>query len=150
MNPVALVKDLLARVISGTHEQLFRATSGRIGGSVAGMPALILATTGRKSGKVRQTMLTAPIVEGDRIVLVASYGGDSRHPAWFLNLRENPNVEITMRGSTKPMTARVASPDERASMWPEVTSRYRGYAAYQKRTDREIPLVILEPVSASR
>jgi deazaflavin-dependent oxidoreductase (nitroreductase family) len=145
MNAVTVTKDILARVISGTHEQLFKATSGRLGGNVAGMPALILATTGRKSGQIRKTMLTTPVSEGDRIVLVASYGGDKRHPAWFLNLRENPEVEVTMRGSTRPMKARVATPEEKADLWPRVTKKYRGYAAYQKRTDRDIPLVILEP-----
>lgn len=145
MNPAAVTKDILARLISGTHEQLFKATSGLIGGNVAGMPALILATTGRKSGKVRRTMLTTPVQDGDAIVLVASYGGDKRHPAWFLNLRENPAVEVTMRGGTRPMKARIASAEEKAELWPRVTEKYRGYAAYQQRTDRDIPLVILEP-----
>jgi deazaflavin-dependent oxidoreductase (nitroreductase family) len=145
MNPVAVAKDALARLISGSHEQLFKATSGRIGGNVAGMPALILATTGRKSGKVRKTMLTTPIQDGDAIVIVASYGGDNRHPAWYLNLRDNPDVEVTMRGTTRKMRARVASSEEKARLWPRVTEKYRGYAAYQKRTDRDIPLIILEP-----
>lgn len=145
MNPLAMAKDILARVISGTHEQLFRATSGRIGGSVAGMPALVLGTTGRKSGAMRRVMLTSPLQVGDALVLVASYGGDKRHPAWFLNLRDNPAVEVTMRGATRPMKARVASAEEKAELWPQVTSKYRGYAAYQRRTHRDIPLVILEP-----
>lgn len=144
MNPIAVAKDVAARIISGTHEQIFKATQGRIGGSVAGMPALILATTGRKSGRIRRTMLTAPIVEGETVILVASYGGDSRHPAWFLNLRDNPSVEVTMRGATKPMKARVATAEEKAELWPRVTGTYPGYAAYQRRTDRDIPLVILE------
>lgn len=142
---LAPAKDLLARLISNSHEQLFKATGGRLGGNVAGMPALILATTGRKSGKIRKTMLTSPLRDGNGIVLVASYGGDNRHPAWFLNLRENPEVEVTMRGTTKTMKARVASPEEKAELWPEVTKKYRGYAAYQRRTARDIPLVILEP-----
>lgn len=138
-------KDLAARVVSGMHEQLFRRTNGRIGNSGFGMPVLILATTGRKSAKVRTTMLTSPVQEGESIVLVASYGGDNRHPAWFLNLRDNPGVEVTMRGSTRTMNARVASAEERERLWPRVTEKYRGYAAYQRLTDREIPLVILEP-----
>lgn len=141
------VKDLAARVVSSMHEQLFRATKGRIGGTGLGMPVLILATTGRKSGKVRTTMLTSPVQEGEAIVIVASYGGDNRHPAWFLNLRDNPDVEVTMRGATRKMKARVASIDEKARLWPRVTEKYRGYAAYQRRTDRDIPLVILEPAN---
>jgi deazaflavin-dependent oxidoreductase (nitroreductase family) len=126
---------------------LFKATSGRIGGRIMGMPALILHTTGRKSGQLRTTMLTAPIVEDGRIVLVASYGGDDREPTWALNLRANPAVEVTMGGATRPMTAHVAGAEEKAELWPRVTSTYKGYAGYQTKTERDIPLVILEPAS---
>ena len=139
------VKDESAKVVNAIHRTLFTATSGRIGGRIAGMPALILKTKGRKSGVVRSTMLTAPIVEDDRVVIVASYGGDDREPSWSLNLRSDPEVEVTMGGSTKPMTARIASADERAELWPRVTSAYKGYAGYQTKTEREIPLVILTP-----
>ena len=90
-------------------------------------------------------MLTSPVQEGDTVVIVASYGGDNRHPTWFLNLRANPDVEVTMKGRTRKMKARVASAEERAELWPRVTEKYRGYASYQTRTDREIPLVLLEP-----
>ena len=140
-----VAKDTFLRVANVVHRELFKATDGRLGGSLVGMPALILTTVGRKSGQRRNTMLTAPIMEGDLIVLVASYGGDDRHPAWFLNLRANPNVEVTMRGTTKPMHARIATSDEKNEMWPRITSAYRGYAGYQKRTARDIPIVILEP-----
>ncbi len=109
------------------------------------MPVVMLHTTGRRSGKRRTTVLTTPIREDDRVVLVASYGGDDRHPQWFLNLRANPKVELTVDGRTRPMTARVASAEEKAELWPQVTKAYRGYAQYQTRTDRDIPLVILEP-----
>jgi deazaflavin-dependent oxidoreductase (nitroreductase family) len=139
-------KDFAARVLSRSHEQIFRMTNGRIGNSGFGMPVLILATTGRKSGRVRTTMLTSPVQDGDSVVLVASFGGDNRHPAWFLNLRDNPDVEVTMRGSPRKMRARVASSDEKDRLWPQVIAKYKGYAAYQRRTDRDIPLVILEPI----
>jgi deazaflavin-dependent oxidoreductase (nitroreductase family) len=139
------LKDELAKGVNVLHESLFKATSGRIGGRIAGMPALILQTTGRKSGKTRTTMLTSPIQDGDTVVLVASYGGDDREPTWSLNLRSNPDVEITMGGSTRPMRARIASAEEKAELWPRVTSRYKGYAGYQTRTTRDIPLIILEP-----
>jgi deazaflavin-dependent oxidoreductase (nitroreductase family) len=139
------LKDEAAKVVNTIHRSLFMTTSGRIGGRVAGMPALVLHTTGRKSGASRKTMLTAPIVEDDRVVLVASYGGDDREPSWSLNLRANPDVEVTMAGSTKPMRAHVATADEKAELWPRVTSRYKGYADYQTKTTRDIPLVILEP-----
>jgi len=138
-------KDLSARIVSGLHERLFRTTKGLIGGAGCGMPVLMLGTIGRKSGKLRTTMLTSPVQDGNALVIVASYGGDNRHPTWFLNLQANPDVEVTMRGRTRNMRARVASTEERASLWPRVTQKYRGYASYQKRTVREIPLVILEP-----
>ena len=141
MNP----KDEIAKVVNTLHRSLFKATSGRIGGRIMGMPALILHTTGRKSGQPRTTMLTAPIVEDGRVVLVASYGGDDREPTWALNLRANPEVEVTMDGATKPMTAHVASAEEKAELWPRVTAAYKGYAGYQTKTERDIPLVILEP-----
>lgn len=139
------LKDEIAKTVNTLHRSIFKATNGRLGGRVAGMPALILTTTGRKSGATRTTMLTAPIVDADLVVLVASYGGDDREPAWSLNLRANPDVEITMDGRSRPMRARIASADEKATLWPRVTSTYKGYAGYQTKTSREIPLVILEP-----
>lgn len=108
------------------------------------MPVLVLTTTGRKSGQPRETMLTTPLQEDGRIVLVASYGGDDRHPQWYLNLVEDPDVTVTTGGSTRAMRARVASPAEKAELWDRVTAAYKGYAAYQHRTERDIPLVILE------
>lgn len=139
------LKDEGAKVVNLIHRSLFTATQGRIGGRIAGMPALVLHTTGRRSGAPRTSMLTAPIVEDGRVVLVASYGGDDREPSWSRNLRDHPEVDITMDGATKPMRARIASAEERAELWPRVTSSYKGYADYQTKTEREIPLVILEP-----
>ncbi|HET9600709.1 MAG TPA: nitroreductase family deazaflavin-dependent oxidoreductase [Acidimicrobiales bacterium] len=138
-------KDLMARVVTGAHEAVFRASGGRLLGSFGGMPVLVLTTVGRKSGQPRSTMLTVPVRDGERLVLVASYGGDDRHPAWFLNLRDNPDVTVTMDGRTRPMRARVASPEEKADLWPRVVAAYQGYGGYQSRTSREIPVVIVEP-----
>jgi deazaflavin-dependent oxidoreductase (nitroreductase family) len=142
---VANAKDIGARLVTGFHEAVYRLTNGRIGNRGFGMPVLILTTTGRKTGKQRTTMLTSPVQDGDSVVLVASYGGDDRHPTWFLNLRDNPQVEITMEGRTRRMRARVATPEEKAELWPRVVAAYRGYGQYQTRTDRDIPLVICEP-----
>jgi deazaflavin-dependent oxidoreductase (nitroreductase family) len=109
------------------------------------MPVLELTTIGRKSGKPRSCMLTSPLQEGESIVIVASRGGDDFHPAWYLNLVDNPQVQVRYKGSpSKMMTARTATADERARMWPVVEKQYKGYAGYQQRTDREIPLVILD------
>lgn len=139
------VKDIAARVVTELHRTILRATGGRVGSSGFGMQVLQLTTIGRKSGAPRTIVLTSPVQEGETLVIVASYGGDNRHPAWFLNLRDNPDVEVEMRGRKRAMRARVASPDERIALWPRVTAAYKGYAAYQRRTDREIPLVLLEP-----
>jgi deazaflavin-dependent oxidoreductase (nitroreductase family) len=142
---MANAKDIGARLVTGFHEAVFRLTNGRLANRGFGMPVLVLTTAGRKSGKKRTTMLTSPVQDGDAVVLVASYGGDDRHPQWFLNLRDNPEVEITMDGRTRSMRARVASPEEKAELWPRVVEAYRGYGQYQRRTDRDIPLVICEP-----
>ena len=131
------------------HRGLLAVSGGRIGWTAGGMPALELTTTGRKSGQRRSVMLTSPLQEGDDIVIVASRGGDDIHPAWFLNLRDDPDVEVSWKGGpAKAMTARIADADERARMWPVITEDFKNYAGYQKRTDREIPLVILSPVDS--
>lgn len=139
------VKDFGFKVVTGLHKAVFRLSKGRIGGRGLGMPVVELATTGRRSGARRTTMLTSPIHDDERVVLVASKGGDDRHPAWFLNLRDDPSVEITMEGTTRPMTARVATSEEKSELWPRIVGTYKGYSQYQKRTDRDIPVVICEP-----
>jgi len=142
---VVNLKDIGARIVTGFHEAVLRLSNGRLANRGFGMPVLILTTTGRKTGQRRTTVLTSPVQDGDTVVLVASYGGDDRHPKWFLNIRDNPDVEITMDGRTRPMRARVASPNEKAELWPRVVAAYRGYGQYQQRTGRDIPLVICEP-----
>ncbi|MEU4321513.1 nitroreductase family deazaflavin-dependent oxidoreductase [Nocardia fluminea] len=138
--------DLQLKIMNRVHRTLLTVTGGRIGNSFFGMPSLQLTTIGRKSGDPRKVMLTAPIIDGDTIVIVASRGGDPTHPAWFLNLRDNPNVEVSLRnGPVRPMTAHVATPEERATLWPRVVSAYKGYDDYQTKTTREIPLVLLTP-----
>jgi deazaflavin-dependent oxidoreductase (nitroreductase family) len=93
------------------------------------MPVLELTTTGRKSGESRSVMLTSQ--EGDTIVIVASRGGDDHHLAWYLNLRDQPRVEVAFKGGARaPYTARVATTDERTRLWPQVTATYKGYAGY--------------------
>jgi deazaflavin-dependent oxidoreductase (nitroreductase family) len=141
----AAAKDVVARVVTRFHKALLTVSGGRVGAGVAGMPVVVLTTIGRKSGQPRETMLTSPVQEGDTVVLVASYGGDDRHPQWFLNLQANPDVTLTRAGTTTPMRARVATAEEKARLWDSVTSAYKGYAGYQKRTDRDIPLVLLDP-----
>ena len=143
--------DLFFKAMNRVHRGALKASGGRAGWRVLGMPALELTTTGRRSGRSRTVMLTVPVQEGETIVVVASRGGDDHHPAWFLNLRDRPDVEVAYAGEPKrPMRARVATPEERASLWPRVTAVYKGYAQYQSRTDREIPLVLLEPPDSTQ
>jgi deazaflavin-dependent oxidoreductase (nitroreductase family) len=111
------------------------------------MQPVELHHTGRTSGKARATLLTAPILEPDRVVLVASKGGHPDHPDWYENIAANPDVELTVGDERRAMRARTASSEERAELWPRVVSVYRGYEGYQRSTDREIPVVILEPRS---
>ena len=142
--------DLQLKAMNAFHRTLLAVSGGRLGWRAGGMPVVELTTTGRRSKQPRTVMLTSPVQEGDSIVVVASRGGDDQHPGWFLNLRERPDVDVAFAGRKKqPMRARVATPDERASLWPRVTATYKGYAGYQRKTDREIPLVLLEPVNAS-
>ncbi len=145
--PRVRLKDQLFKRGTGIHRAILRVTKGRLLGQLGGMPVVILETTGRRTGKKRSAVLTSPVVDEGRIVLVASYGGDDRHPKWFLNLRDDPDVRVTIAGHPRPMRARVGSEAERAELWPQVVEAYGGYAAYQQRSVRNIPLVILEPTS---
>jgi deazaflavin-dependent oxidoreductase (nitroreductase family) len=136
------VKDYVAKFLTAIHEGLYRISGGAIGGRLFRMPVLLLTTTGRNSGQPRTTPLTYFEFDGD-VVLVASYGGDDRHPQWYKNLSRNPEVTIERGRGKERVTARTASADEKQKWWPTITSTYSGYADYQKRTTREIPLVVL-------
>ena len=103
-----------------------------------------VTTRGRRSGEPRDTMLTAPVVDGDRVVLVASYGGHPTHPQWYENMLADPRIVLTGGGRRREVVVRTATPAERAELWPRVEAAYDGYRAYQAKTDREIPLVICE------
>lgn len=137
--------DLAAKAMNVTHRMILAVSGGRLGGSVSGMRAVELHTTGRKSGSRRSSMLTAPIHDDHRTVLVASKGGDDRHPDWYRNLVVDPDIELTVGGVTRPMRARTATPEEKSAMWPGIVATYGGYADYQARTERDIPVVICEP-----
>jgi len=146
VNAQQQLMDVVVKTMNAVHRVALKATGGKLGTKVFGMTAVELHTTGRKSGQRRSVMLTAPIHEPDRVVLIASKGGDDRHPDWYHNVVADPAVEITEAGVTRPFRARVATPEEKAELWPAVVAAYKGYASYQKRTDRDIPVVICEPV----
>jgi deazaflavin-dependent oxidoreductase (nitroreductase family) len=139
--------DLALKAMNSIHWGLLKLSGGRLGWSLGSMPVLELTTTGRKTGEPRAVMLTSLVEDGDTIVIVASRGGDDRHPAWFLNLCDQPRVDVAFKGgASTPYSARVATADERTRLWPQVTAAYKGYAGYQRKTDRKIPLVLLDPV----
>jgi deazaflavin-dependent oxidoreductase (nitroreductase family) len=135
---------LLGRVIPG-HTALYRATGGRIGHRVPGAPPMLLLDhVGAKSGAKR----TSPLVyvrDGNDLVLVASKGGYPKNPGWFYNLQANPDTEVQVGSEHRSVHARIVDPEERKRLWPMALKVYGGYADYQRRTEREIPLVILEP-----
>jgi deazaflavin-dependent oxidoreductase (nitroreductase family) len=135
------------KTMNTVHRTLMTVTGGKIGWTAGKMPVLELTTTGRKSGQQRSTMLTTPWQDGDRMAVIASAGGNDAHPAWFLNLEADPAVTVRTESGTKPMTARVVTGDERSEIWDQVGAKYKNYVDYQKKTDREIPVVVLEPNS---
>ena len=138
--------DFALKSMNVIHRCLLKGSFGKVGWKAGSMPVLELTTTGRKSGQQHSVMLTSPLQEDSTIVIVASRGGDDQHPAWFLNLRDKPQVEVAFKGAPKKaMVASIASAEERVRMWPIVTAKYKNYAAYQTKTEREIPLVLLKP-----
>ena len=140
--------DRQLKAMNTIHRAMLKVSFGRVGWNVANMPVLELTTTGRKSGLPRSVMLTSPLQEGATYVVVASRGGDDKAPAWLYNIEAEPVVEVVVNGKQKQqMTARVATAEERARMWPLVIADHKNYEGYQKRTDREIPLILLKPVS---
>lgn len=137
--------DFALKSMNRIHRTVMTLTGGRIGWTAGKMPALELTTIGRKSGRPRSSMLTSPWQDGERMAIVASAGGNDDHPAWFLNLRDNPAVSVRTQDGSRDMTARITEGDERTRLWEQITARYENYADYQSKTDREIPVVVLEP-----
>jgi len=133
---------VLRRVMAG-HALVYRLTGGLIGHRMPGAPpTLLLEHVGAKSGTRRTSPLTY-LADGDDVVLVASKGGYPKHPAWFHNLRAHPATTVQIGREHRAVHARVATPEERERLWPKVVELYSGYADYQRRTEREIPLVVL-------
>ena len=127
------------------HTAIYRATRGVIGHSFPGMPSMLLLDhVGAKSGTKRTSPLLY-VEDGADVVLVASKGGFPKHPAWFHNLKANPDTEVQIGAEHRPVHARVATATERKRLWPVAVDSYGGYADYQRKADREIPMVILEP-----
>jgi deazaflavin-dependent oxidoreductase (nitroreductase family) len=141
-----MVKPLV-RAMSAANKWILRVSGGRLGGHfLRGAPVGLLTTTGRKSGQRRTTPLIY-LADGARIVVVASLGGMPRHPLWYDNLVANAEVEFEPpREPKRRYRARTATADEKAGYWPRLCAIYPDYADYQARTDRNIPVVLLDPI----
>jgi deazaflavin-dependent oxidoreductase (nitroreductase family) len=129
------------------HVERYIATDGEDGHDWNGVPTLLLTTHGRRSGEPH----TLPLiygVDGDRLLVVASRGGAPQHPSWYLNLVADPNVEVQVKGDRFHATAHAASADEKPRLWGTMTGIFPDYASYQKKTEREIPVVVLERAGA--
>jgi F420H(2)-dependent quinone reductase len=142
-----MIIKLFGRAITAVNRLLYRATGGKVGGSMRGAPILLLTTTGRKTGK-RRAMPLLYLRDGDALVVVASVGGAPQNPAWFLNLKANPVVEVEIGREKQTRRAREATDEERDRLWPKLVEMYKSYDAYQRKTDRRIPVVLLEPQSS--
>ncbi len=135
---------LLGRLMQG-HSLIYRASLGLVGHRLPGAPPMLLLDHVGARSATRRTSPLVYTVDGQDLVLVASKGGYPKNPGWYHNLIANPDTAVQVGSSRREVHARVADPAERERLWPLVLGTYGGYADYQKRTEREIPLVILEP-----
>src|ERR1700735_5098255 len=138
------IKDHLARYIATDGEDGYL-WDASLGGGTGLVPTLLLTTVGRKSGKP----LTMPLIfgrSGPDYVVVASKGGAPEHPAWYLNLQANPEVQVQVKAEKFKARAFTAGPEERAALWAKMVEIYAPYAQYQTQTEREIPVVLLKPI----
>ena len=144
--PPGTLRLKLTNGLTSANVMLYRRSGGRLGGKLKGAPILLLDHVGRKSGQAR----TAPLLylrDGEDIVIVASRGGSDATPAWWLNLQAHPATTVQIGRERRQVLAREASAEEKARLWPRLVEMYGDYEIYQRRTDREIPVVILSPAA---
>lgn len=137
-------RQLISRVMTGTHAAIYRASDGKVAGRMFDSPLLLLTTTGRKTGKEWTTPLMY-VEDGENLVVIASNGGAPHHPAWYLNLKANPEVRVRVK--ERDLRAQEARGEERSRLFARLVEAYAGYENYQRRTEREIPVVVLHPVN---
>lgn len=136
------VKDHGAKLMNLAHRVVLTLSGNRLLAKPFGMPVVELHTVGRKSGQPRSCYLTTPVHDSDRVVLVASKGGDDRNPDWYRNLQARPDAELVINGVRRKIHARTANAEEKAQLWPQIVAAYSGYGDYQQRTTRDIPVVV--------
>lgn len=147
MSAVDRMWPVLNRLMSG-HTAVYRATRGRIGHRFPGLPSMLLLDhVGAKTG-TKRTIPLLYVSDGDDVAIVASKGGHPKHPAWFHNLRANPETTIQIGSQRRAVRARVAAGEERRRLWAKAVEAYGSYREYQERTERKIPIVVLEPRTA--
>ena len=144
MRPPDALWKVLPRLFA-VHTAAYRATRGAVGHRFPFAPPMLLLDHVGARSKRRRTTPLVYVRDGEKLVLVASKGGHPQNPGWFHNLRANPDTTVQVGSRRRPVRARVARAPERRRLWPKVVDAYRPYADYQRRTAREIPLVILEP-----
>ena len=136
---------ILFKIFGGIQVWLYRVSGGKLGGKMAGFKVLLLTTVGRKSGKIHTVPLGFFERQGGYLI-VASKGGAPSNPAWYYNLKDQPQVTVQIYEMVMPASVEVLSGEARAQAWQQVISEAPSYAAYEKRTTREIPLILLRPV----
>lgn len=133
------------QAITKVNVWLYRRTGGRVGGRYDQAPVCILHHRGAKTGQARETPLVY-LADGERVIIVASIGGNPKNPAWYHNVKAHPDVEIEKNGRRRPMRARILDEHERAQLWPRLLTLWPAWEDYQARTTRRIPVVVCEPV----
>ena len=134
--------NLGMKLFVAAHVKLYRASHGKLGATLGGQPVILLTTRGRKSG-LERTVPIIPYIEGDAIYVMASMGGQPKHPAWFLNLQGNPEATVQRGAEQFAVRAHVVEGDERARLWALITAAMPNFAAYQAKTTRVIPVIEL-------
>jgi deazaflavin-dependent oxidoreductase (nitroreductase family) len=145
----SVVRDNTARRLSRLHVNVYRLTGGVLGRRLVGNDMLLLTTRGRTTGKAH-TVPLLDLPDGDTLVVIASWGGRPRDPQWYRNLVAEPRALVQVRSRTWAVRGRTADTDERDTWWPRIVAAYPGYRIYRSRTDRTIPVVLLEPIPHHR
>jgi F420H(2)-dependent quinone reductase len=141
----AVTRNKAVELFWRVHPAIYRLTGGRLLGRIAGVPVLLLTTRGRRTGEERTKPLLY-LADGDTFVVAASFAGEPRHPAWWLNLRADPRARVQVGSRAVEVRAHEAKGEERERLWRAIVAQDASFAEYERRTTRRIPVVVLEPV----